>query len=153
MLRAWATAIIEPNRDFEAERRLVHDGFRCVLLAYRKRRAGHNRPGWRKQPELVARPLFPGYVFLEIEPDRPWPTRNGCGFVGFVMAERKPLTLPHQTVWAWKALMQTGAYDDPMPEQQIAHRFMSANDPNERRRMLRAKFSAMLESANIEEVA
>lgn len=146
---AWATAIIEPNRDFEAEIRLRHDGFRVVLLAYRKRLTGHTRPGWRAKCEFVPRPLFPGYLFVELEPDQAWPKRNGCGFVGFVMAERKPLTLPHHAVWAWKALMQTGAYDDHAPEALQPHKFQPANDPDERRRLLGEAFKKELKAAGL----
>lgn len=148
---AWATAIIEPNRDFEAEMRLRHDGFRVVLLAYRKLLKGHNRPGWRAKCEFVPRPLFPGYLFVEIEPEQSWPKQNGSGFVSFVTASRKPLMLPHETVWGWKMVVQSGEFDDRSPEAEVAHKFQPANDPEERRRLLAARFSAMLKEPNTDD--
>lgn len=142
---AWATAIIEPNRDFEAARNLPRAGFRTVFLTYRKLLTGHNRPGWRTANSFILMPLFPGYIFVELWPDQPWPKQGSAGFQGFVCSDRKPLTLEHEMVWGWQMLVRSGEFDDHKPGTCERPKFRPATDPDERRRLLRERFRTQLD--------
>lgn len=142
----WAVAIIEPNRDFEAARVLSRDGFRIAFLTYRKLLTGHRRPGWRQACDFVPRPLFPGYLFVELWPDQPWPRVHKAGFQGFVSALGQPLMLEDVRIECWKERVNAGEFDDRRPEPKAHGRakFLPANSAEERRVLLADKFAEML---------
>lgn len=123
---------------------LRRGGYRIVFLTYRKLLTGHNRPGWRLATDFVFRPLFPGYIFVELWPDQPWPKQGNAGFQGFICANRKPLTLQHDMVWGWQMLVRSGEFDDRKPETTTTQKFLPATDPDDRRRVLLQKFASLI---------
>ena len=69
---AWFAVRTQPRAEEKAVRHLVNQGFAAYLPRYR-RRVRHAR-----RNEIVLRPLFPGYLFVELDPARcRWRSING----------------------------------------------------------------------------
>lgn len=150
---SWAVAIIEPNRDEEAERALKRHGFRVVFLYWQRLLLGH-RGRWRTACDFVPTPLFPGYGFVELHPDQAWPQTTMArvasgprvaGFMGLVRVGLEPLWIDYETVWAWREMLRAGVFDDkrPEPKGNSKAKFAPANSEEERRRVL-AEFQARM---------
>ena len=151
---AWAVAIIEPNRDEEAERSLKRHGFRVVFLYYQRLLKGH-RGRWRTASDFVPTPLFPGYGFVELHPDQAWPHRTHTriaagprvpGFLEFARAGADMLWLGEATVWAWKRRIELGDFDDKKlpPKMPGKAKFVPANSEDERQRALAELLDKMM---------
>ena len=59
----WCVANTHPNGEDKALMHLVRQGFHVLLPKHLKRRSHARKVDW------VPRPLFPGYIFIEIDPD------------------------------------------------------------------------------------
>ena len=86
----WYLAQLRPNQQERARTNLERQGYRCFL----PRRPLTRRRGKRLVQGLG--PLFPGYIFLVIEPDRPWGPANATwGVARLVMrAANTPQPVP-----------------------------------------------------------
>lgn len=97
----WYAAHTIANREATALVNLERQGFDAFLPLYR-RTVRHAR-------RLVSRraPLFPGYVFVRLDPDRDrWRSINGTiGVKSIVMAGRRPLPVPPGVVEGLAALL------------------------------------------------
>jgi hypothetical protein len=74
MPEPWAVVMTAPAREFEAEAAIERAGFETFLPRYQRIlkgvRVGPNgrRIRTRRMGELVSRPLFPTYLFVELGP-------------------------------------------------------------------------------------
>lgn len=143
---AWGIALCEPNRDFEVDLRLRRGGYRVVFLTYRRQLTGHNRPGWRQTSEFVGQPLLAGYLFVELHEGQPFPNAETiAGYCG-LMRDGKA-RLPVETIVDWQRRMYAGEFDDVRPYVAVVpevRRFQPATTPEERRKLLEAKFGQLL---------
>ena len=147
----WAIALCEPNRDFEVDLRLRRSGYRVVFLTYRKRLTGHSKPGWRQVSEFIGVPLLAGYLFVELHDGQPFPDPERVpGYHGLLYGGRA--RLPDGVIESWRGRVAAGEYDDRRPLQAIvgASKFQPANSPEERRKLLEARFAAMLTPEAVE---
>ena len=72
MTNAWFVVQTQPHGEVKAKRHLTNQGFVPYLPVYR-RRVRHAR-----RNELVLRPLFPGYLFVQLDPElHRWRSING----------------------------------------------------------------------------
>jgi hypothetical protein len=142
----WAIGMAEPNCDFEVDLRLRKAGYRVVFLTYRQMLTGHNRPGWRKATDFISRPLFSGYLFLQLWPGEQWPRIERIpGYAGLLDNGRR--SIAEATLMMWRSRVDAGEFDDRLRPVATIDRgkFQSATDPEERRRILAAHFHAALE--------
>ena len=143
---SWAIALCEPNRDFEVDLRLRRCGYRVVFLTYRRQLTGHNRRGWRQTSDFVGVPLLSGYLFIELHEGQPYPNPETItGYCG-LMRDGKA-RVPACTVADWQQRMFAGEFDDIRQATTQAPRqkgFQPATTPEERRKLLEARFSDML---------
>jgi transcription antitermination factor NusG len=65
----WAVVITKPAAEFAAKDALRRRGYRIVLPVYRKFLRSRREPGG---VVLVMRPLFQGYLFVELHPGQAW---------------------------------------------------------------------------------
>lgn len=143
----WAIGIVEPNRDFDADRNLRRAGWRVVFLTYRHLLTGHKRPGWRQATDFVSRPLFAGYIFFELHPDQPLPRPERTpGYLDVIRVGSEPYLLDHDTVWGWQMLVRSRVFDDKIPEppRKRKREYRAANDAEARRKILSEGFAEML---------
>ena len=73
----WCAVNTQVNAEDKAVFHLMRQGFKVLLPKHLKRRSHARKVAW------VPRPLFPGYLFVEIDPERsPWrairSTVGGC---------------------------------------------------------------------------
>ena len=72
MCTSWFVVQTQPRAEAKAKRHLVNQGFVTYMPVY-QRRVRHAR-----RSELVLRPLFPGYLFVQIDPEmHRWRSING----------------------------------------------------------------------------
>lgn len=141
----WAIALCEPNRDFDVDLRLRRSGYRVVFLTYRRQLVGHNRPGWRQTGAFVGLPLLSGYLFVEMHEGQPYPNPEIiAGYCG-LMRDGKA-RVPVDTIADWQRRMYAGEFDDVRPYVAASDvpRFQPATSPEERRKLLEAKFGKLL---------
>lgn len=72
MCSSWFVVQTQSRAEAKAKRHLVNQGFKTYMPVY-QRRVRHAR-----RSELVLRPLFPGYLFVQLDPDlHRWRSING----------------------------------------------------------------------------
>jgi transcriptional antiterminator RfaH len=72
MCASWFVVQTQPRAEAKARRHLINQGFTAYLPVYR-RRVRHAR-----RNEIAMRPLFPGYLFVRLDPEQQrWRSING----------------------------------------------------------------------------
>jgi len=72
MCTSWFVVQTQPRAEAKAKRHLVNQGYITYMPVY-QRRVRHAR-----RSEIVLRPLFPGYLFVQIDPEmHRWRSING----------------------------------------------------------------------------
>lgn len=90
----WAVVQVQPRAEDKARQHLANQGFMPYLPRYR-RRVRHAR-----RIEIVLRPLFPGYVFVRLDPTKSrWRSINGTVGVRRVLTDGEvPRRVPERIV-------------------------------------------------------
>jgi transcriptional antiterminator RfaH len=90
----WFVVRTQPRAEEKAVRHLANQGFATYLPRYR-RRVRHAR-----RNEIVLRPLFPGYLFVELDPARcRWRSINGTVGVHEILTNGDvPLAVPEAII-------------------------------------------------------
>lgn len=91
---SWFVVQTQPSAEAKARRHLINQGFTTYLPLYR-RRVRHARKN-----EIVLRPLFPGYLFVRLDPDQHrWRSINGTIGVRQILSDgNTPRTLPDHVI-------------------------------------------------------
>jgi transcriptional antiterminator RfaH len=94
MLSSWFVVRTKSRTEEKAVRHLANQGFMTYLPRY-LRRIRHAR-----RNDLVLRPLFPGYLFVHLDPDGcRWRSINGTvGVQGILSNGDAPLAVPDQII-------------------------------------------------------
>lgn len=94
MCASWFVVQTQPQAEAKAKRHLINQGFTAYLPFYR-RRVRHAR-----RNEIVARPLFPGYLFVQLDPElQRWRSINGTVGVRCILADGdRPRCVPDRVV-------------------------------------------------------
>lgn len=89
-MQRWYVVATNPARETMAAIQLQNQGFKAYLPT-RSKSVRHAR-----KSVIVAAPLFPGYLFVELDPDRVrWRSINGTiGVRSLLSADSRPLPLP-----------------------------------------------------------
>lgn len=90
----WCAVSTKSNAEDKAVFHLMRQGFRVMLPKHLKRRTHARKVEW------VPRPLFPGYLFVEIDPDRsPWRAiRSTVGIFDVIRFGEKPAAVPEEII-------------------------------------------------------
>jgi transcriptional antiterminator RfaH len=94
MLTSWYVVRTQSRAEEKAMQHLTNQGFVTYLPRYR-RRVRHAR-----RNEIVLRPLFPGYLFVNLDPDRcRWRSINGTVGVREILTNGDtPLAVPDRII-------------------------------------------------------
>jgi hypothetical protein len=141
----WAVALCEPNRDFEVDLRLRRGGYRVVFLTYRRQLTGKPRQGWNRSGEFIGLPLLQGYLFVELHEGQEYPDPERMpGYYGLLQDGKARLS--DEVIDCWRRRVQAGEFDDIRRTEQPSQKtkFQPATSPEERRRLLHARFVEML---------
>ncbi|WNK00337.1 transcriptional activator RfaH [Thalassospiraceae bacterium LMO-JJ14] len=86
----WCVANTQPNAEDKAVFHLMRQGFNVLLPKHLKRRSHARKVDW------VPRPLFPGYLFIEIDPAfSPWRAiRSTVGIFDVIRFGDRPAPVP-----------------------------------------------------------
>lgn len=95
----WCAVNTQVNAEDKAVFHLMRQGFEVLLPKHMKRRAHARKVDW------VPRPLFPGYLFVEIDPESsPWRAiRSTVGIFDVIRFGDKPAPVPDQVIDEIKA--------------------------------------------------
>lgn len=90
----WCVVQVQPRAEDKARQHLANQGFKPYVPRYR-RRVRHAR-----RIETVLRPLFPGYVFVQLDPAKSrWRSINGTVGVHRVLTDGEvPRRVPERIV-------------------------------------------------------
>lgn len=90
----WCAVNTQVNAEDKAVFHLVRQGFKVLLPKHLKRRSHARKVEW------VPRPLFPGYLFVEIDPERsPWRAiRSTVGIFDVIRFGEKPAPVPNEVI-------------------------------------------------------
>jgi transcriptional antiterminator RfaH len=90
----WCAVNTKVNAEDKAVFHLARQGFKVMLPKHLKRRAHARKIEW------VPRPLFPGYLFVEIDPERsPWRAiRSTVGIFDIIRFGDKPAPVPEEVI-------------------------------------------------------
>lgn len=95
---AWCVVSTYAAAEFRAERHLREQGFTTYLPLVLRRRTHRFIPS---RNQTVLSPLFPAYLFLQLDPDRPWrPVLNTPGVFDLIRQRDTgfPATCPQDAV-------------------------------------------------------
>jgi len=94
MLTSWFVVRTQSRAEEKAMQHLTNQGFMAYLPRYR-RRVQHAR-----RNEIVLRPLFPGYLFVNLDPERcRWRSINGTVGVREILTNGDtPLAVPDRII-------------------------------------------------------
>lgn len=94
MLTSWFVVRTQSRAEEKAMQHLTNQGFMAYLPRYR-RRVRHAR-----RNEIVLRPLFPGYLFVNLDPERcRWRSINGTVGVREILTNGDtPLAVPDRII-------------------------------------------------------
>lgn len=95
----WCAVNTQVNAEDKAVFHLMRQGFSVLLPKHLKRRAHARKVDW------VPRPLFPGYLFVEIDPESsPWRAiRSTIGIFDVIRFGEKPAAVPEAVINEIKA--------------------------------------------------
>ncbi len=95
----WCAVNTQVNAEDKAVFHLMRQGFKVLLPKHLKRRSHARKVEW------VPRPLFPGYLFVEIDPERsPWRAiRSTVGIFDVIRFGEKPAPIPDEVIDEIKA--------------------------------------------------
>lgn len=139
----WCAVFCNPASEDVVALRLSRSGWRCYLPKYRRLLRGVKIVGGRrirvKGPgTIVWRPLFPRYLFAEIDlSTQAWsPIANCVGVARLVMESRDPASPPAlidgEVVELIRASVDAGDFDDVPPPRVIRHDLKQMLDAGER---------------------
>lgn len=90
----WCVVSTQPNAEEKAMFHLMRQGFNVLLPKHLKRRSHARKVEW------VPRPLFPGYLFVKIDPSiSPWRAiRSTVGALDVIRFGEAPAPLPDEVI-------------------------------------------------------
>lgn len=90
----WCAAQTHSNAEDRALHHLMRQGFDVLLPKHLKRRSHARKVEW------VPRPLFPGYLFIKVDPDNmPWRAiRSTIGILDVIRFGDRPATVPDDVI-------------------------------------------------------
>ncbi len=93
-MKRWAVVSTRPNQEARARVNLERQGYRAWLPQYRRKRRHARRV------ETVTAPLFPGYLFVQLDPEtQQWHAINGTfGVRALLCTNDRPTFLPDSFV-------------------------------------------------------
>ncbi len=145
---SWLVAILEPGRDHLAERSLHRTGWRTYFPRYAKQltfklNENGKRSGCRHGGEIVSRPLFPGYGFVEWHTDQQWRVMEEAnGVLGFLMKDERPAVLSGEIIEELRERVNAGEFDQHRPSRKAIVR--TDLEPGTMVRMTEGPFATFL---------
>lgn len=107
--RHWLVATTHANSEGTARANLERQGYTVYLPLIRKRRSHARKVTW------VLRPLFPGYIFIDLDPrQQAWrPIQSTIGVRSLVRFGEEPASLDGSFIAALQAREEDGAVTRP----------------------------------------
>ncbi len=116
MNRKWLAAYTRSRQEHRVARQLHEQGIANLLPLYEK----FSR--WSDRIQRVQAPLFPGYVFVNIEDRERAHVLRTPGVVKIVSSAGKPYSLPDHEVEILRACLQRPSEVEPHPYLRVGHR-------------------------------
>lgn len=105
----WYAVCVRPRYEKLATRHIEHQGVNCFLPVYRSVRRWKDR---RKELDMA---LFPGYVFVNLDPRDRLGVLRAPGVMRFVTFQGHPAAVPDSEIRALESSMSAGLRPQPSP--------------------------------------
>jgi transcription antitermination factor NusG len=106
---SWYAVRVKSNCEQATSVAIRSRGYEEFLPLYRSRRR------WSDRVREVQAPLFPGYVFVRLDPYNRLPILSLSGVVGIVSFAKVPAPIPDLEIEAVRRVLQTGTHCGPWP--------------------------------------
>ena len=108
-MRHWYVVHTQPKNEIKAALNLERQNFEVYLPYFRAKRRHARRV------EEISRPLFPGYLFISIDPDQDgWRSVNGTFGVQYLISQNdEPLPVPGGVVESIKDMEDASGHVTP----------------------------------------
>ena len=113
---AWFALRVRSNFERQVCTMLGHNGFSTFLPTYRERRT------WSDRIKEIDFPLFPGYVFCQLNPIYRLPVLKTPGVVNLVGIGNQPEAVPEAEIAAVRSIVETTLPARPWPFLSVGQR-------------------------------
>jgi transcription antitermination factor NusG len=108
-LEHWYVVMVRPRHERVVSRQLEQQGLNYLLPVYRSVRR------WKDRPKELDMPLFPGYVFVNLDLRDRLGVLRAPGVVQFVTFQGQPAAVPNSEVRALESSLCAGLRPQPHP--------------------------------------
>lgn len=122
-LPPWFALRVKPRFEKLVATVAHNKGFEEFLPLYKSRRR------WSDRYKTVELPLFPGYVFCRVNPERRLPLLTIPGALHFVGIGKIPAPVDEAEIAAIQAALRSGLYAEPWPFLDVGQRVRIADGP------------------------
>ena len=119
----WFALRVKPRFEKPIARVVRNKGFEEFLPLYRCRRR------WSDRVKDIDLPLFPGYVFCQLNPAHRLPLLTIPGALHFVGIGRIPAPIEEQEIGALRRAMESGLWAEPWPFLDVGQRVRLDDGP------------------------
>ena len=119
----WFALHVKPRSEKVVSVAARHKGFEEFLPLYECRRR------WSDRFKSVELPLFPGYVFCRLNPEKRFPLLTIPGVLNFVGVGRTPAAIDDSEIGAIQATVGSGLVAEPYPFLDIGQRVRLEEGP------------------------
>ena|SRR5579864_4512461 len=119
----WYALRVKSNFERVTASILREKGFREFLPVYKA------KVRWSDRMKLAERPLFPGYVFCQFDPDQRLPIICTPGVVHVVGVGKRPVPIDNQEMDAIGTIVRSGGPAMPWPFLQVGERVLVEKGP------------------------
>lgn len=107
--RPWFALLVRSRWENSVAENLSGRGLSCFLPSY------HTRRVWSDRVRQVQVPLFPGYLFCQIDPNNRLPVLTTPGLLQIVSAGKTPVPVDESEIHALQRIVQSGFPRQPYP--------------------------------------
>ena len=119
----WFALRVKSRSEGLAARALEHRGYTCFSPTYSVRRR------WADRVKELDLPLFPGYLFCQMDPERRLPVITAPGVMEVVSFGRTPQEIPVEQINAIRHILSMGIQAQPWPYLAVGQTVQIVNGP------------------------
>lgn len=120
---AWFALRVKPRFEKTVATIARNKGYEEFLPLYKCRQR------WSDRIKSIDLPLFPGYLFCQLNPERRLPLLTIPGALHFVGVGRTPLAIDDEEIVALQMAMRSGLWAEPWPFLEVGQRVQLVQGP------------------------
>jgi transcription antitermination factor NusG len=122
-VQRWFAVRVKSNREQVVASIAQNKDFKAFVPLY------HCRRRWSDRFKSVELPLFPGYVFCQLDPDQRFPILTIPGVLHFVGIGKMPIPVDDSEIEAIQTAIRSGFWAEPWPFLKMGQRVRLEHGP------------------------